>query len=973
MPGDKYGYSLDVGKDLEEEEKAEKGESIKEGLRETEKESEIDAFKGIKKTAREVEEEIKKEAVKEEEEGEDAEALEDEDAELEDYEAGEEQDEQYQDIVFKDAEADRRQIDKLSKEIEESDKRKEIAEMEQEVEDIINGARRAPISKPADSTNFFSLLKKYYIVLFLTIVLVSGFFYLTMPKNLGIVDARAEEAVKLELQRVVTAQIDQEWPLLGNEEKVKLANQRLLQVIKSEQTKDEIRKTAEKYKRYYKDDQNNIYLFKIDPYLYLRQARNLVEHGNLGTELKDGKQFDSLRLAPQGEFVAPKLLPYAEFYFYKILNSFSSISLESSAFYLPVFFGMLSIILFFFIAKKLTNSLSAFFASFLFSIHQLFFSGNFAGYTDTQFLSFFFILLTVFLFVYAIDFKNKPRSLLLFLLIIPTLMLFKFNWNGWFYILVILILFLFVYIISNLIKKILFDKKKQNIKYLAAACIALAILSFYAVNSDYAVRVSNTLRGQTLESGIVTVTESQAITFKGLINAFGGVLLSIIALFEIIYLIARNIKNPNKYELFVLVWFISTLVIAVLSSRYVYFLAPSFILLIGYFLHQIFPYLVKVGQFISINLGERKARVLFSFVIPLLLLFLMSDDIAKTKAVLPEVNDAFYETASFIKENSDEKAVINTWWDFGYVWQYYARRGTNIDGSTFGDYWNSRALLTDNENLARGIFRMIDCGGKLQAYNFVTNKFEQQESIKVLEQILASDRPKAEKTIKDLELPENLINYTHCISPPEAFLIISEDMRDKLASIAYFTELEPATAVKDVVLSRISGCLHQEGTLFCDNGYTVDLKNMDARSNNAHPAGLVFYNDGVKQEVAYNDSRAPFTIIVFKSGDKFKSFLIDSSLKDAMLVRLFAHDSFDKFELAYKTEEPTRILTYRILWQEGVKKEGRLTEEKKAVITDAEVEADAKAEEAADKESEPKQQIIQEIDLGEILVEGLKV
>ena len=65
--------------------------------------------------------------------------------------------------------------------------------------------------------------------------------------------------------------------------------------------------------------------------------------------------------------------------------------------------------------------------------------------------------------------------------------------------------------------------------------------------------------------------------------------------------------------------------------------------------------------------------------------------------------------------------------------------------------------------------------------------------------------------------------------------------------------------------------------------------------------------------VNYGKSPVQFSIVVFYSGGDYKSFFIDSSLADKMVVRMFAGDTFDNFEKVFVSNEtPKRIVVYKM-------------------------------------------------------------
>ncbi|MEK6858239.1 MAG: STT3 domain-containing protein, partial [Nanoarchaeota archaeon] len=142
-------------------------------------------------------------------------------------------------------------------------------------------------------------------------------------------------------------------------------------------------------KKYYRDENEQTYLIGPDPYLYYRIARNLVELGTINDSVKpqvvlknnsyveEYLQSDSLRFAPAGTIMQKEFMPYAIYYFHQVWNFFSNATLSKTAFYLPVFLGMISIIaIFFFVLITTKSKNAAFFSSFFLALNPTFVAFN---------------------------------------------------------------------------------------------------------------------------------------------------------------------------------------------------------------------------------------------------------------------------------------------------------------------------------------------------------------------------------------------------------------------------------------------------------------------------------------------------------------------------------------------------------------------------------------------------------------------
>ncbi len=185
-----------------------------------------------------------------------------------------------------------------------------------------------------------------------------------------------------------------------------------------------------------------------------------------------------------------------------------------------------------------------------------------------------------------------------------------------------------------------------------------------------------------------------------------------------------------------------------------------------------------------------------SFIVFLVLAYPLVNQVqggfATAKSYIPNVNDQWYDALTKIKEDSKPDAIINSWWDFGHWFKYFADRRVTLDGSSQNSpqlHWLGKALLTSDENEARGILQMLDCGGN-NAFDAINNKLKDiPKSINLLNKMLLVDKSSAKKILNDASFSndesENVLQYSHC-NAPENYFITSEDMVGKGGVWAHF-------------------------------------------------------------------------------------------------------------------------------------------------------------------------------------------
>jgi len=154
----------------------------------------------------------------------------------------------------------------------------------------------------------------------------------------------------------------------------------------------------------------------LDPFLFLRWAQQIVENGSL-------MAIDTMRYVPFGFETSyeMKLLPYMIAWFHNFLSILSiSDSVTYSAILFPVFMFGLTIIVFFFFARKifyrenkLTRNIIALLATAFFALVPSLLPRTIAGIPEKESAAFFFMFLAFYLFMEAYTSKKLNNRLIL--------------------------------------------------------------------------------------------------------------------------------------------------------------------------------------------------------------------------------------------------------------------------------------------------------------------------------------------------------------------------------------------------------------------------------------------------------------------------------------------------------------------------------------------------------------------------------
>ncbi len=197
----------------------------------------------------------------------------------------------------------------------------------------------------------------------------------------------------------------------------------------------------------------------LDPFLFLRWAEYIVEHGKLMTH-------DAMRYVPLGYDTAGemKLLAYMIAWFHKGLSFFTTeASVTYSAILFPVFMAGLTAIAFFLFARKIfykesekTRNIIALLATLIFILVPSMLPRTIAGIPEKESAAFFFMFMAFYLFLEALTSEKLKKGLIFGILSGIATAGIALIWGG--------VLFIFMTIPTAVLLAFMFGKiKKQEI------------------------------------------------------------------------------------------------------------------------------------------------------------------------------------------------------------------------------------------------------------------------------------------------------------------------------------------------------------------------------------------------------------------------------------------------------------------------------------------------------------------------------
>lgn len=356
-----------------------------------------------------------------------------------------------------------------------------------------------------------------------------------------------------------------------------------------------------------------------------------------------------------------------------------------------------------------------------------------------------------------------------------------------------------------------------------------------------------------------------------------------------------------------------------------------------YILNTIFLIILALIVAIVLTLFVKyssKTNVKGSILAILLLLVIVAPTVSganySTYEVSPGTDDGMWHTMDWINKNTDENAIISSWWDFGHMFIVASNRSVTFDGgsqSGIRAHYVGKAFTTDNETLSAGIFTMLSNGGDkgVETLNNYTN--DVPKTNKILDETLGVKRDVA-KTImtKNYGLSssqaDNVLKYTHPKNPRQNIVITSSDMVGKSPvwtgfgnwnfdtqeieeadKYAYYTPIQEINTGKPNSIAYIVAGYNKTanlGTMITAEGnntnatlITVTPEENPRITSEIKPYKLIIINDGymVKDEVV--DNNGIYSLFVFIEKGQVMTITMQKELGESMFTRMFLLEGYN--------------------------------------------------------------------------------
>ena len=435
-----------------------------------------------------------------------------------------------------------------------------------------------------DFKKISNFLVKHRVLLLLIIPIFLSIFLRVQPAYLPITDEWATNSVINNLRSQITGQINQQYPNLPDQNKNVLVENELQKTLQQQKTQidQQIRATSNFFKSRLQDDTGQTYLLAIDPYFWMRHAKNIINNGHPGDEIRDGQPWDNHMFAPEGRAIPPDMFhAYFEAFLFKFLSFFNrNLNLMTVVFFVPVLISALAVIPAFFITRKLVGNFGGFIAATIIAIHPSFLTRTVGGFADTDAYNVMFPLFIAWLFLEALDAKNTKNTIILSVISALLVSLYAFTWGGWWYIFDFILISTFFYIayyafihrkelIGNFVSFTRRKAIKNSIIFLIIFFIVSALSISLLINFDHFTQFARNPGGfaKLKEVGITTiwpnvlttVAEQNPASLNNVINqvGLGKAFFFLIALMGIILTLTSKGRNKLWFISGTLIWFIA--------------------------------------------------------------------------------------------------------------------------------------------------------------------------------------------------------------------------------------------------------------------------------------------------------------------------------------------------------------------------------------------------------------------------------
>lgn len=783
------------------------------------------------------------------------------------------------------------------------------------------------------------LSKRKGVIFLLSFCLAMGLnlYYRSFSINFPHLKKQAKIAVEGSFRRAVMEDVQKRFPQFYHLAKDEISKTRFSEGEK--QNREEIKKrTQDLYatlKDRFQDDAGQTYLMELDCWHWARYVDNVVKFGHPGDEVIDGRQWDSLMVAPIGSFLTwTQSLFYLSGYLYKLFSIFKVVPLFTFLFYLPLLFAFIFIAFLFFFSWRYTGNIGAITGALFVGLAPCFIPRSCAGWFDTDILNMLFPLLIVWTYLSyrsAVSFNKRMAWIVLTSFIIG---LYCFTWPYWWFILAIISVYEAGSLIYTAFSHIYLKKRYPGLVrrrviplvslFALSLCFAFLIagrapLEVLYLQITKAMALGKPLLPSIWPNVFFTVGELQKARLKEIIRSIGGIWVFWPAVSCMAFLFIRAIFY-KKYAAFkrapiiiFTIWFVVMFIASTRGVRFIVFLLIPLGISLGWVLHDAYAYF-------------RKKKNIFGIIL-VAALFLGENSLivnrgyASAQSIFPIMDDTWYQVLTLIREKTPPETILNSWWDFGDWFKAVANRRVTFDGQSQDipqAYWMAKAILSSDEEEAVGILRMLDNGGN-RAFEIMNNYIKDPlTAVLLLESLIPSNPEKAQQVLLKYLSPRAAAEVMEILfyNPSKAGFIVDYTMISKMGAISYlgnwnFSKVYIAqnfnSQEKDKIIGRLKSLMGSRWDREIDRFYQEAFLIANRNSDEWLSRRLQFYSEVI-------NGREKDGIVLFENGFVYniKKGTVQSNVGQipGSIFTLEGNDVVEK--LCQGANMPFSVLIYKV-------------------------------------------------------------
>lgn len=604
-------------------------------------------------------------------------------------------------------------------------------------------------------------------------------------------DKIAKENIYITIQSNLSQEISLRYPEMSDKTKKRMFNKLFTTYLNDNkhQIRQAINKEGKERKAYYQDERGWTYLLETDSYRWLRRIENYLNTKQFGTRRIGNQEYDDLEFAPQGDKIeSSRLFFYSGVYFYKLLHMMNNkLSLANCLSLVPVILSIALILSVFWLCALFGISYwGSFLASLAIGLSPIVLLRTSFGWFDTDIYNLFMPLIII--SVLSCSFRQSNSNSRIILIITGGILLGMYSsvWPVWWLIFYVLFIGIVMYELSSIPNdaQIKFSVKIKSCftdiflfvfsVYLSVWLISGLVVvkeSFCEPLSYFSLRMKDSVMIDSFWPNLAfSVGELRQADIPKIILYVGGRMIfygGIISVLVFLASILRKKKPRFKEDHFLLfglsVWLLAALILTFSARRFVLFLITPLAVFCCAGIDELFRCLNQRQSIFGFKNNSKYRLVLYCIFISIAIIPLNNAQQQSLFSYFTFLhNDLWQNMLMTIKKETPPDAIINTDWTTGDLIMSIANRATIQDphwqyNAVF--FWFDYALLTNNEEEAFGIIRMINSGGN-RAYEELLKilDFDKIASLKLIKKMMILTEEESRLLLNNYTRDKNIIN-----------------------------------------------------------------------------------------------------------------------------------------------------------------------------------------------------------------------